>query len=123
METLVDSPLRGPDLMKACLAIEPDLNLALDLMIKITLERKFQETSKMTFRSLYEFDKYIQSLDLKDPEAFRERVLPTLRLNQHPSGVPPHSRFQRWWQRQQRLKAWLCCSSSDCQSTPPTEQK
>ena len=120
METLVDSPLRGPDLMKACLAIEPDLNLALDLMIKITLERKFQETSKMTFRSLYEFDKYIQSLDLKDPEAFRERVLPTVRVL---SSVHSRSRFQSRYQRLQRLKAWLCCSSSDCQSTPPTEQK
>jgi hypothetical protein len=122
METLVDSPLRGADLMKACLAIEPDLNLALDLMIQITLERKFQETSKMTFRSLYEFDKYIQSLNLKDPDAFRERVLPTLRLQQ-PSGVHLHSRFQRWWKLGQWLKARLCCSSQDCQSTPPTEQK
>lgn len=116
METLVDSPLKGPELMKACLAVEPDLNLALDLMIQITLERKFQETSKMTFRSLYEFDKYIQSLELKDPDAFRERLLPTLVLA---SPVPSSSLLQRW---RLRLLSLLCCSSV-CQSTPPTEQK
>lgn len=117
METLVDSPLKGPELMKACLAVEPDLNLALDLMIRITLERKFQETSKMTFRSLYDFDKYIQSLELKDPDAFRERLLPTLVLAA--STVPSRSLLQRW---RLRLLSLLCCSSV-CQSTPPTEQK
>ena len=113
----MNSPLKGPELMKACLAIEPDLNTALDLMIRITTERKFQETSKMTFRSLEEFDKYIQSLGLKDPVAFRVRVLPTLVLTA--SSVHPHSRIQRW---RQLLSSLLRCSSV-CRSTPPTEQR
>ena len=119
METLVDSPLKGPELMKACLAIEPDLNTALDLMIQITLERKFQETSKMTFRSLEEFDRHIQSLDLKDPMMFRVRILPTLIFQASSPIRPQYSRSQRWWQR---LWSLLCCSSV-CQSTPPTEQR
>ena len=119
METLVTSPLKGPELMKACLRVEPDLNTALDLMIQITLERKFQETSKMTFSSLEELDKHIQSLGLKDPVAFRVRLLPTLVLA--PSAVPSSSRLQRW---RQRLWSLLRCSSpSVCQSTPPTEQR
>jgi len=117
METLVDSPLKGPDLMKECLRIEPDLNLALDMMIQITVERKVREISKMKFRSLYEFDKYIQSLNLKDPDAFRERVLPNLCL--FSSEELRDSRFRRW---RQLLQSLLCCSSV-CRSTPPTEQK
>jgi len=117
METLVDSPLKGSELMKECLRIEPDLNKALDLMIQITIERKFRETCKMKFRSLYEFDKYIKSLGLKDPEAFRERVRPSLiLLPQPPSEIPQDSRFRRWRQR-------LLCCSSVCRSTPPIEQK
>lgn len=115
METLVDSPLKGTELMKECLQIEPDLNLALDLMIRISTERKFRETSKMTFRSLEQLDKHIQSLNLKDPVAFRERILPTFAVAVL-SEFPPDSRPRRWWQR-------LLCCSSVCQSTPPTEQK
>jgi hypothetical protein len=113
------SPLKGSELMKACLAIEPDLNLALDMVIRITVERKFRETSKMTFRSLEELDKHIQSLGLKDPVAFRERILPNF------PPLPPHSavsegyQLKRW---QQRLLSLLCCSSV-CRSTPPTGQK
>ena len=118
METLVDSPLKGPELMKACFAIEPDLNLALDLMIRITIERKFQETSKMTFRSLEELDKHVQSLGLKDPVAFRERILPNFPLLPL-SEVHQDSRSERW---RQRLWPFLCCSSV-CRSTPPTEQR
>ena len=117
METLVDSPLKGPELMKACFAIEPDLNLALDLMIRITIERKFQETSKMTFRSLEELDKHIQSLDLKDPVAFRARILPFILIEA--SQEQQHSHLLRW---RQRLTSLLCCSSV-CRSTPPTEQR
>ena len=118
METLVDSPLKGPELMKACSAIEPDLNLALDLMIRITIERKFQETSKMTFRSLEELDKHIQSLSLKDPDAFRARILPNFPFLPL-SEVPQDSRTHRW---RQRLTSLLCCSSV-CRSTLPTEQR
>ena len=111
METLVDSPLKGAELMKACLATEPDLNVALDLMIRISTERKFRETCKMTFRSLEELDKHIQSLGLKDPEAFRERVLPSFPHSDQDS-VPR----RRYWLR-------LLCCSWVCRSTPPTEQK
>lgn len=121
METLVDSPLKGPELMKACSAIEPDLNLALDLMIRITIERKFQETSKMTFRSLEELDKHIQTLGLKDPVAFRDRIVPFILLEassaEHQEQL--HSHLLRW---RQRLTSFLCCSSV-CRSTPPTEQR
>lgn len=117
METLVDSPLKGAELMKACLAIESDLTTALDLMIRISTERKFRDTIKMTFQTPEQLIKHIQKLDLKDPVAFRERVLTTLVLA--PSAVPSSSRLRRWWQR---LRALLCCSSV-CQSTPPTEQK
>lgn len=117
METLVDSPLKGAELMKACLAIESDLNVALDLMIRITIERKFRETCKLTFRSLEELDKHIQSLGLKDPVAFRERVLPTLVIV--PSAVPSSSRLHRY---RRQLLSLLCCSSV-CRSTPPTGQK
>ena len=121
METLVDSPLKGAELMKACLAAEPDLNTALDLMMRISTERKFRDTSKMTFSSLEEFDKHIQSLDLKDPMAFRVKILPTLAIPL--SSMPPqiqHSRFRRW---RQRLLSLLPCCSPACRSTPPTEQK
>lgn len=118
METLVDSPLKGPELMKACIAIEPDLTTALDLMIRISTERKFRDTIKMTFQTLEQLIKHIQKLDLKDPVAFSERVLTTLVLA--PSAVPSSShRLRRWWQG---LWPLLCCSSV-CQSTPPTEQK
>ena len=117
METLVDSPLKGAELMKACLAIEPDLTTALDLMIRISTERKFRDTVKMTFQTPEQLDKHIQNLDLKDPDAFRERVLTTLVLA--PSAVPSSSRLRRWRQGPRSL---LCCSSV-CQSTPPTEQK
>ena len=117
METLVSSPLKGAELMKACLVIEPDLNTALDLMIQITLERKFRETSKMTFHSLEHLDKHIQSLGLKDPVAFRERVLSTdLKVSSMPPPLPHHSGWRK------RLAALLCCSKV-CRSTPPTEQK
>lgn len=119
METLANSPLKGSELMKACLAIEPDLNLALDMMIRITIERKFQETCKLTFRSLEELDKHIQALGLKDPEAFRERVLP----NFPPLPLQSVASEVRWLKRyRQQLLALLCCSWV-CRSTPPTEQK
>lgn len=116
METLVDSPLKGPELMKACLAIEPDLNTALDLILRISTERKFRETCKLTFRSLGQLDKHIQKLDLKDPDAFREKVLTSAH-----SIVSEAQGYQRHWLLQ-ALKELLCCSSV-CQSTPPTEQK
>jgi len=115
METLVDSPLKGPELMKACLAIEPDLNTALDLILRISTERKFRETCKLSFRSLGQLDKHIQKLDLKDPVAFREKVLTTSRPI-----VSEDQGYQRDWV--QALKELLCCSSV-CQSTLPTEQK
>lgn len=120
METLVDSPLKGAELMKACLAIEPDLTTALDLMMRISTERKFRDTLKMTFCSLEEFDKHIQSLDLKDPMMFRVRILPTLSISSMPPQKQQYSRFRRW---QQRLSSLLPCCSPACRSTPPTEQK
>lgn len=117
METLVESPLKGSELMNECLRIEPDLDKALDLMIQITVERKFRQTIKMQFRSLYEFDKHIQSLGLKDPDAFRERVLPNLILLPRPPPSEVHQDSRLLRRLQQRL---LCCLPV-CRSTLPTE--